>query len=194
MSRTKVTSVTTKTQTMHRDTVFVRHYIHNGRKIRFRQELDNDGMLICQELFINDDDSNDMTDVRPSGYDICLHYEFTRPRREHCDEWLYHMTRIENIPEIKRIGLVPNVGNCYANHWLSFLPDDNSEIYDRLYPGVFLLSGKRIGKRGAKGYRTCKVNINDLDARLLFVDNAWENEKSLFYIGTISPEKLIITR
>jgi len=38
------------------------------------------------------------------------------------------------------------------------------------------------------------VNVDDLDPDLLFVDSAWDKERSLFYTGIIPPEKLLITR
>ena len=163
--------------------VFKKGYSDENYDIQFTQELDDDGMLIRQQM--------DITSKYNGNEQYCK-YLIERPKKEHRDEWLYHMTRVENIPEIKRVGLIPKVGNLYANHWLSFF--NNDLIYEKLYPGVFLLSGKRIGKRGAEGYRTCKVNVNDLDPNLLFIDNAWKDEKSLFYIGAIPPKKLIIMR
>lgn len=163
--------------------IFEIDYTYEDNKMWFRQETDESGILISQEQVV----------TRHNG-DMEYKYSFKKPEREHRDEWLYHMTRIENIPEIRKVGLVPKIGNCYANHWLAFMHDIDDKIRKKLYPGIFFLRGKRVTKGRVAGFRTCKVNVNDLNPQLLFVDDAWKNEESLFYVGTVPPDKIQIIR
>ena len=163
--------------------IFEIKYSYDDSEMWFRQERDSNGLLISQEQRVS----------RWNG-DLVYNYSFKPIQREHKDEWLYHVTANRNIPEIKKLGLIPKIGNCYANHWMSFMHDTDNKLREKLYPGVFLLSGKRVSGGRRAGYKTCKVNVNDLDSRLLFADDAWENEQSLFYIGTIPPEKIQFIR
>lgn len=161
--------------------VFELRYKYDHTEVWFRRELDDEGRLISQEQTVS----------RWDG-EFRVRFSLIRPEKKHTGEILYHMTRKENIPYIREHGLEPRVGSCYANHWMGAHRDNS--LIDMLYPGIFLLSGKRIGKRGAPGWKTVKVNVDDLDPDLLFVDNAWDKERSLFYTGIIPPEKLLITR
>lgn len=161
--------------------VFEKQGTENNFKVTFRLETDENGGLVSQKKTMK----NCLVD---------LVYTFERPKMSHKGEVLYHITGLENIEEIKKNGLKPRVGNCYANHWLSKSGDIFDDIRSHLYPGIFFLSGKRVNGGRRAGYKTVKVNVDDLDPRFLFVDDAWKNEKSFFYTAEIPPEKLIITR
>jgi hypothetical protein len=163
------------------DKVFEIRYNFDDTEIWFRQEVDDEGRLISQEQTVS----------RWNG-EYRIPYSLKRPQKTHIGEVLYHVTRKENVPYIREHGLEPRVGACYANHWI--WSHENESLIDKLYPGVFLLSGKRICKRDTPGYKTVKVKVDDLDSDFLFVDSAWKDEKSLFYTKVIPPEKLIITR
>ena len=163
------------------DKVFEIIYDNEGTNVWFRREIDDEGRLVSQEQTVS----------RWNGeFRVC--YSLKRPEKVHSGEVLYHVTRKENVPYIREHGLEPRVGSCYANHWMGCHRDDS--LMDMLYPGIFLLSGKRICKRDTPGYKTVKVKVDDLDLNCLFVDDAWKDEKSLFYTKVIPPEKLIITR
>ena len=163
------------------DKVFEIRYDNDGTNVWFRRELDDEGRLVSQEQILSW--HKEIFQIR---------YSLKRPEKVHSGEVLYHMTRKENVPYIREHGLEPRVGTIYANHWLARHRDDS--LLDKLYPGIFLLSGKRICKRDTPGWKTVKVNVDDLDPNFLFVDSAWKDEKSLFYTEVIPPEKLIITR
>jgi hypothetical protein len=150
-------------------------------KVAFCVKTDENGQLVSQKKVMKDSRCEFV-------------FSFERPKMSHKGEVLYHITRLENIEEIKKNGLKPRVGNCYANHWLSMSGDLFDDIQRHLYPGIFFLSGKRVNGGRRAGYKTVKVNVDDLDPRFLFVDDAWKNEKSFFYTAEIPPEKLIITR
>ena len=164
-----------------KDKIFEISYKHDETEVWFRREIDDEGRLVSQEQTVS----------RWNGeFRVC--YSLKRPEKIHSGEILYHVTLKENVPYIREHGLEPRIGDSYANHWLSFHKDVS--LFDKLYPGVFLLSGKRICKRDTPGYKTVKVKVDDLDPNCLFVDDAWKDEKSLFYTKVIPPEKLIITR
>ena len=96
--------------------VFEKHCISDDTEVNFRLETDENGQLVSQEKIMKRRDGGD------------IYFSIKRPEMVHKDEVLYHVTRLENIKEIRESGLKPRVGNCYANHWLSMSGDIFDDI------------------------------------------------------------------
>lgn len=148
----------------------------------FLQETDDDGRLIRQHYEVKH------IDLLADGE---MEYNFYRLEKKHEHDKLYHVTTDERLKDVLQNGLVPRVGNCYANHWLAFYYD--AEIHERLYPATFFIVGKPINKWPAKcGYPVLEINCSDLDQHCLFVDDAWKNEESLVYTKPIPLELITV--
>lgn len=152
----------------------------------FRKEIDEDGRLLCQsERFYNKayDFSSDENyyKIRPA-----------EPQDIDMRELLCHVTSKDLLDNIKKNGLIPQVGEIYKGYWLK--GRECKELVNLLEPGIFLMQKRRTFKPHFKKAVRLYVDVSSLNPSSLYVDQAFPDGQSLFYTERIPPEDILIKR
>lgn len=105
-------------------------------------------------------------------------------------EYLTHVTLKENVADILSNGIFPAIGNIYAGYWLHEAKD---EFANTLHQGIFLMRNGTFHTYMG-GYKTLYIDPCCLDMDYLYVDHAWQNQKSLFYTKEIPPQCISLQR
>ena len=98
-----------------------------------------------------------------------------------------HITFDSKIKNILSDGLLPRVGGYYSDHWVGL--SNVAEIRELLLPGVFFTLDEPVNQwPPKKGVPVIAINGDTLDPNLVMSDSEIDN--SIFYLGSIPPDKL----
>lgn len=118
--------------------------------------------------------------------------ELKHPDIDKLPKTLKHISRWQNRDSILQIGLLPNIGEVYADYWMRAYPNET------LTPAIFLSRAPYIStiNSAAACFDIWEVNTNYLDFNKLFVDPAFEHSRKLsfMYFAAIPIDKLTLNK
>jgi len=147
------------------------------------KEFDENGVLICQE----GEYRNNKFGYTEKGY----HKILKTPDINFDDgEMLCHVTSKDRLDDILQNGLVPDVGEIYADYWKR--SSKSSEIESELQSGIFLKRKRKVFSASFKHPVRLYINAVHLDKNCIYTDYAWPNGESIFYTKPIPPEAILL--
>ena len=145
-----------------------------GEKVHFEILYDSLGRPIRQKQTLYHNDSE---------YSYC----FERYKDDLSEKKLYHITFDSKMKNILSDGLLPRVGGYYGDHWLGL--SNVAEIRELLLPGVFFTLDEPVNQWPPKqNVPVIEIDSSTLDSDLIMSDSEIDN--SIFYLGSIPPDKL----
>jgi hypothetical protein len=115
-----------------------------------------------------------------------------RPEITKLPKMLVHLSKYTNRNSILQFGILPNIGEIYAEHWMTNYPDE------ALTPAVFLSVTPWIMTSSAAKwyYDVWEVNTYSLDLSKLYIDPAFEcsRRQAFIYFKGIPADVLNLRR
>lgn len=151
--------------------------IYDASHVVFEKKFSESGDLILQHLNVD----------RKSG----LEYDYRLYRPEtplDSDEILYHVSSVKHHKEIMKNGLKMYAGDLYVSHWMSFA-HGNKDVENNLHKGVFFKRREPLHYQPGE-YFCVSVRVGDLNPYKILIDDAFGDDRSVFYCGDVAPELL----